>query len=65
MGISKDGLGRHRIEGVGDYLYKYKHVTTVDADVGSTFEWFEHEGSFHPHSTVGGPWCGRCPRAYT
>ena len=46
MGISKDGLGRHRIEGVGDYLYKYKHVTRVDADVEATFEWFEHEGAF-------------------
>ena len=27
-------------------MYKYKHVTTVDADIDSTFKWFEHEGSF-------------------
>jgi|TARA_B110001454_G_C12710488_1_gene430512 uncharacterized protein (TIGR01777 family) len=27
-------------------LYKYEHTTTVDADIDSTFAWFEHEGSF-------------------
>ena len=27
-------------------MYKFKHVTTVDADIDSTFDWFEHEGSF-------------------
>ena len=27
-------------------MYNYKHVTTVDADIDSTFDWFEHEGSF-------------------
>mgnify|MGYP002032902032 CR=1 FL=1 len=27
-------------------LYSYKHETVVDADVESTFAWFEHEGSF-------------------
>ena len=24
----------------------YKHETVVNADVESTFDWFEHEGSF-------------------
>ena len=27
-------------------MYKYKHETEVEADVESTFAWFEHEGSF-------------------
>ena len=27
-------------------MYSYKHETVVDADVESTFAWFEHEGSF-------------------
>ena len=27
-------------------MYKYTHETVVDADIDSTFEWFEHEGSF-------------------
>ena len=24
----------------------YKHETKVNADIESTFDWFEHEGSF-------------------
>ncbi|MDC0184137.1 TIGR01777 family oxidoreductase [Candidatus Poseidoniales archaeon] len=27
-------------------MYKYNHTTTVEADIESTFAWFEHEGSF-------------------
>ena len=27
-------------------MYKYAHETTVEADIESTFAWFEHEGSF-------------------
>ena len=27
-------------------MYKYTHETVVDAGIDSTFEWFEHEGSF-------------------
>jgi|TARA_B110000116_G_scaffold226769_1_gene207352 uncharacterized protein (TIGR01777 family) len=27
-------------------MYKYNHSTTVEADIESTFAWFEHEGSF-------------------
>ena len=27
-------------------MYKYTHETVVDAGIVSTFEWFEHEGSF-------------------
>ena len=27
-------------------MYRYTHETVVDADIDSTFEWFEHEGSF-------------------
>ena len=27
-------------------MTKYKHETVVDADIKSTFDWFEHEGSF-------------------
>ena len=30
----------------GEKMYKYTHETVVDADIDSTFEWFEHEGSF-------------------
>ena len=40
------GLVAVAAECFGDLMYKYKHVTTVDADIDSTFEWFEHEGSF-------------------
>ena len=27
-------------------MYNYKHETEVEADIDSTFAWFEHEGSF-------------------
>ncbi len=30
----------------GEVLYNYRHETVVDADMESTFAWFEHEGSF-------------------
>jgi len=39
-------MGGRRTNALGDQMYKYKHVTTVDADIDSTFDWFEHEGSF-------------------
>ena len=31
---------------LGINMYQYKHETIVEADVESTFAWFEHEGSF-------------------
>ena len=30
----------------GEEMYKYTHETVVDSDIKSTFDWFEHEGSF-------------------
>ena len=27
-------------------MTNYKHETVVNADIESTFDWFEHEGSF-------------------
>ncbi len=27
-------------------MYHYRHETIVDADIDTTFQWFEHEGSF-------------------
>lgn len=27
-------------------MYKYTHESVVDADIDTTFQWFEHEGSF-------------------
>ena len=27
-------------------MYNYTHETVVEADIGTTFQWFEHEGSF-------------------
>ncbi len=48
MDISPGGLRMPPFQRVsqGDKMYKYTHETIVEADAKSTFEWFEHEGSF-------------------
>ena len=48
MGIFQDGLRMpHFLRAFeGDEMYKYTHETVVDSDIKSTFDWFEHEGSF-------------------
>ena len=27
-------------------MYKYEHNTVVESNIETTFDWFEHEGSF-------------------
>ena len=48
MVISPDGLRMPLFLRVfeGEEMYKYTHETVVDSDIKSTFDWFEHEGSF-------------------
>ena len=48
MVISPDGLRTPLFLRVseGEEMYKYTHETVVDSDIKSTFDWFEHEGSF-------------------
>ena len=48
MVISPDGLRMPLFLRVfeGEGMYKYTHETVVDSDIKSTFDWFEHEGSF-------------------
>ena len=48
MGIFQDGLRMPLFlrPFEGDGMYKYTHETVVDSDIKSTFDWFEHEGSF-------------------